>query len=107
MSGTFRKNTLLMITLSKNTLSRSKKLGDGGDLNGDGSDVLGDGGKISGKKCNLPTDLRTYLHLTWVVARDTCVTKNHKRFPNVAGFTVRGPICHEPSLMPLFESARG
>ena len=45
---------------------------DGGDLLGDGGDLLGDGGK----KCDLPTDQPTYLHLTWVGARDACASKN-------------------------------
>ena len=29
-----------------------------------------------GKKCDLPTDQPTYLHLTWVGARDACASKN-------------------------------
>ena len=70
-------------------------LGEGVDLLGDGVDLLGDGGdprNIAGgsskttvaqkgdqrleiRKCDGPTDGRTN-GLTWVGARDTCVSKN-------------------------------
>ena len=56
-----------------------RPIGDGGDLLGDGGDLLGDGGDLlgdGGKKCDLPTDQPTYLHLTWVGSRDACASKN-------------------------------
>merc|ERR1711978_521036 len=73
-------------------------LGEGVDLLGDGVDLLGDGGdprSIAGgsskttvaqkgdqrleiRKCDGPTNGRTD-QLTWVGARDTCVSKNIAR----------------------------
>ena len=56
-------------------------LGDGGNLLSDGGDLLGDGGnlklnqRLEIRKCDQPTNLRTN-QLTWVGARDTCVSKN-------------------------------
>ena len=66
-------------------------LGEGVDLLGDGVDLLGDGGdprsiavgssktekgdqRLEIRKCDLRTDQRTN-QLTWVGARDTCVSK--------------------------------
>ena len=70
-------------------------LGEGVDLLGDGVDLLGDGGdprsiavgsskttvaqkgdqRLEIRKCDGPTYQLTYL-LTWVGARDTCMSKN-------------------------------
>ena len=50
-SGTFRKNTLWIITLWKNTLDGVYLLGDGVDLLGDGGDLLGDGGGVIKDNC--------------------------------------------------------
>ena len=71
-------------------------LGEGVDLLGDGVDVLGDGGdprsiavgskttiaqkgdqRLEIRKCDGPTNGPTN-QLTWVGARDTCVSKNAK-----------------------------
>ena len=57
-------------------------LGDVGHLLGDSGNLLGDGEQISeqigvkiGEKKSV-TYLPTYLHLTWVGARDACASKN-------------------------------
>ena len=57
-------------------------IGDDGDLLDDGSYLLGDGGELLGGKSvgksvtGGGTYLRTDRHLTWVGARDTCVSEN-------------------------------